>query len=110
MSNPLVCHNPNILPSIESFDPSRWLDNSQLDRYLVSFSKGPRGCVGLNLSWAELCFTVAALFARYGSGGRENGRTIKLWKTTEEGVKAVHGFFVPAPRLSSQGVRIVVSG
>jgi len=66
--------------------------------------------VGLNLAWAELYFTVAALYARYGSEGSESGRTMKLWKTTEEDVQAVHDFFVPAPRLSSEGVRVVVSG
>jgi len=77
MSNPLVSLHPKVFPSPATFDPSRWLDNPQLDRYLVAFSKGPRGCVGLNLAWAELYFTVAAVFARYG--GEE--RTMRLWKT-----------------------------
>jgi cytochrome P450 len=108
MSNPLISLNPDIFPSPETFDPSRWLDNPQLDRYLVAFSKGPRGCVGLNLAWAELYFTVAAMFARYGSESGEKG-TMKLWKTTVEDVRTSHDFFVPAPRLESKGLRVVVS-
>src|SRR3978361_667745 len=91
MSNALVSLTPSIFPNPETFDPTRWLDNPQLDRYLVAFSKGPRGCVGLNLAWAELYFTVAAVFARYGG----EGRSIKLWKTSVQDVQAVHDFFVP---------------
>jgi len=106
MSNPLVSLNPKVFPSPATFDPSRWLDNPQLDRYLVSFSKGSRGCVGMNLAWAELYFTLAAVFARYG---REE-RTMRLWRTDVEDVQAVHDFFVPAPKLDSKGVRVVLSG
>ncbi|KAE9378138.1 cytochrome P450 [Stipitochalara longipes BDJ] len=105
MSNPLVSLNPKIFPSAAIFDPSRWLDNPQLDRYLVAFSKGLRGCVGLNLAWADLYFTVAAVFAR--GGGEE--RTMRLWKTSVEDVQAIHDFFVPAPRLDSKGVKVILS-
>jgi cytochrome P450 len=80
-----------------------------MDRYLVVFSKGPRACVGLNLAWAELYFTVAAVLARYGGEDNESGRKMRLWKTTVEDVQAVHDFFVPAPRLESEGVRVIVS-
>lgn len=106
MSIPLICLNPSIFPSPEKFDPLRWLDNPQLDGYVVSFSKGPRGCVGLNLAWAELYLTIGAMFSRYGGEGK---RGMKLWKTTVEDVTTFHDFFVPSPKFSSQGVRVVLS-
>ena len=88
MRNPLVSLNPKIFPSPTTFDPSRWLDNPQLDWYILAFSKGSRGCVGMNLAWAELYFTVAPVFARYG--GEE--RTIRVWKANVEDVRGVHDF------------------
>jgi hypothetical protein len=66
--------------------------------------------VGLNLAWAELYFTIAAVFARYGGDDNEDGKKMTLWKTTEKDVKTAHDFFVPAPRLESEGVRVTVSG
>jgi Cytochrome P450 len=40
-----------IFPNPESYDPDRWIRAAQeglrLDRYLVSFSKGSRMCVGI---------------------------------------------------------------
>lgn len=52
MSNPLLSLSPFIFSDPETFDPTRWLDNPQLDRFLVAFTKGPRRCVGLDLAWA----------------------------------------------------------
>jgi cytochrome P450 len=52
MSNPLLSLNPFIFSDPETFDPTRWLDNPQLDLYLVAFPKGPKRCVGLNLAWS----------------------------------------------------------
>ena len=108
MTIPLVHQNPNIFPSPTSFDPSRWLNNAQLDRYLVSFSKGPRACIGLNLAWAELYNTVAAVFGHYGDADSE-GPKMKLYQTTEKDVLLEHDYFVPFPYAGSQGVRVVLS-
>jgi hypothetical protein len=41
--------------------------------------------------------------------GKEKGRTMRLWKTRVEDVRTAHGFLVPAPRLESKGMRVVVS-
>lgn len=41
-------HNdPTIFPDPHQFLPERWLDNKELDRYLVTFSRGPRMCLGI---------------------------------------------------------------
>jgi cytochrome P450 len=50
-TNYFVHMDSNIFPDPESFDPDRWLRAAEqrfrLDRYLVSFSKGSRMCVGI---------------------------------------------------------------
>lgn len=41
-------HNdPTIFPDPHQFLPERWLDNKELDKYLVAFSRGPRMCLGI---------------------------------------------------------------
>ena len=53
MSTPHVHHNEKIFPNSHEFIPERWLDNprtsngSPLSRYLVSFDKGSRSCLGI---------------------------------------------------------------
>src|ERR1700710_1408957 len=107
MSIPLLHLNPTTFKSPTSFEPSRWLNNPQLDRYLISFGKGPRACVGINLAWAELYNTVAAIFGHYADSG--NGQPkMKLWKTSERDVILKHDHFIPFPWEGSKGVRVVV--
>jgi cytochrome P450 len=46
----MIHRNATIFPDPDSFNPERWLDPSatkRLDKYLVSFSKGSRQCVGI---------------------------------------------------------------
>jgi hypothetical protein len=51
MSAVLMHHNETIFPNSHSFLPERWADASDrgrsLERYLVSFSKGSRQCIGI---------------------------------------------------------------
>ena len=42
--------NTRIFPDPREFRPERWVENPRLDRYLLSFSKGTRGCLGYVLS------------------------------------------------------------
>ncbi|XP_006461681.1 hypothetical protein AGABI2DRAFT_205504 [Agaricus bisporus var. bisporus H97] len=61
MGAPILHYNPEIFPNPKSFIPERWIgeENQSLDKYLVSFSKGPRSCLGINLAWCELYLTIA---------------------------------------------------
>ncbi|KAL0069013.1 hypothetical protein AAF712_004006 [Marasmius tenuissimus] len=71
----VVHTNPSVFPDPHEFIPERWLDNKELDKYLVSFSKGPRICLGINLAWAELYLIFANVFRRLD---------FELYDTTEE--------------------------
>ena len=50
MSIVLLHHNETIFPQSHTFLPERWLAQSQgrrLDKYMVSFGKGTRQCLGM---------------------------------------------------------------
>lgn len=69
-------HNPAVFgPDEFVFRPERWLgdDVSDLERNMVSFSRGSRACAGMNLAYAELRIVLAHLFRRF---------ELSLWRTT----------------------------
>ncbi|KAK7050041.1 hypothetical protein VNI00_005473 [Paramarasmius palmivorus] len=49
ITNTFVHKNADVFPDPERFYPERWLEDKDhvLDRYLVSFGKGPRACLGI---------------------------------------------------------------
>ncbi|TVY83002.1 Cyrochrome P450 monooxygenase, partial [Lachnellula suecica] len=63
---PLLIHeNERIFPDATTFKPERWLKSDNLQRYLVTFSRGSRSCLGINLAWAEMYLIVAKVFRRF---------------------------------------------
>ncbi|KAI3601121.1 benzoate 4-monooxygenase cytochrome p450 [Moniliophthora roreri] len=66
MANPFVHMNSEIYPEPTRFYPERWLEDHDhsLDRYLVSFGKGNRSCLGINLAWSELYLTLGNVFRK----------------------------------------------
>lgn len=112
MTGPLIHLNASVFPAPETFDPSRWLDNASLDKYLVCFSRGPRACVGLNLAWAELYFAVAGVVGKYGCEGEGRGPSMKLWNTDVDDVVLKHDFFVPgqSEETAKKGILVQVCG
>ncbi|KAL1632890.1 hypothetical protein SLS58_011283 [Diplodia intermedia] len=54
-------------PDARQFRPERWLtdDAKRLANYLVSFSKGSRQCIGINLAEAEILATFAHVFRKF---------------------------------------------
>ncbi|PYI26856.1 cytochrome P450 [Aspergillus indologenus CBS 114.80] len=57
-----------IFPDPESFRPERWLvkDNGEdLSRWLVSFSKGSRRCIGISLAMAEVQLALATFVVNF---------------------------------------------
>ena len=102
MTSRMMHENPRIFPEPHEFRPDRWLQKNskeRLDRYLAPFSKGTRGCLGINLAHAELYLTLATVFHEFD---------MELFETTREDVDVVHDAFSAAPRLNSKGIRVLV--
>ncbi|KAF7553552.1 hypothetical protein G7Z17_g3566 [Cylindrodendrum hubeiense] len=49
------------------FNPDRWLtkERSNMDKHFMSFSYGPRACIGRNIAMMELKKTFATIFRRF---------------------------------------------
>ncbi|KAL4909127.1 hypothetical protein BDW74DRAFT_165739 [Aspergillus multicolor] len=106
MSSAVTHHDESVFPDSHSFIPERWLDEKgqkrkDLDRALLSFSKGSRGCVGINLAYCELHLLLSLLVVRVFPH-------LKLYETTESDVAYDYDFFTMFPVATSKGVRVVV--
>ncbi|KAJ3906201.1 cytochrome P450 [Lentinula edodes] len=83
ISSVFVHLNTNLFPQPTKFNPERWLKESpsrtvdsmkkesssavtelNADKYLVSFSRGPRSCIGIHLAWCELYIVFGFLFRK----------------------------------------------
>ncbi|KAH9023771.1 putative P450 monooxygenase [Lactarius pseudohatsudake] len=62
-----VLRSPTVFPDPDVFIPDRWLgENAKiLEGSLVTFSKGPRSCVGMNLAYCDLYLVIAGVFRRF---------------------------------------------
>lgn len=102
MTSLLQHRDPEKFPNPEKFDPDRWLkksdDGERLEQYLVSFSRGTRQCMGINLATAEIYLTLAYIFRRFD---------MKLYETTARDAEIAHDFFIPHGHADSKGVRVV---
>ncbi|KJZ70886.1 hypothetical protein HIM_09712 [Hirsutella minnesotensis 3608] len=104
-SSYLVHTDESIYPNPHEFIPERyWSDDGKptdAERYLVAFGKGTRMCSGINLAFAELYLTIAALLGAVD---------MKLAPgTTEHDVSLIAELFVGVLP-ESPGVRINVVG
>ncbi|TVY18530.1 Cytochrome P450 monooxygenase SAT11 [Lachnellula arida] len=98
MSSILLHQNPTIFPDPHACDPDRWIDNPGLKCYLVSFSKGSRQCLGMNLAYAELYLGLGYVVWRFQGMG--------LVGTTRDDVEVVADYFMPLPR--NREIRILL--
>jgi len=68
MSAWMMHRNTSIFPNPETFDPIRWLEPERamfLEKYLVTFGKGSRQCMGMQLAHAEIYVTLGTIFRRF---------------------------------------------
>ncbi|OGM47432.1 benzoate 4-monooxygenase cytochrome P450 [Aspergillus bombycis] len=76
--------DPSIFPGPEKFSPERWIsagrNNEHLFKYITSFSRGSRVCVGMNLAFLELYMALAYYVRRFD---------IELVNTTVEDMRIV---------------------
>ena len=100
----LIHLNPEIFPEPRAFLPERWLldggKSSKSTRYMFSFGRGSRSCLGISLAYAELYLTLAILVPRFD---------FVPFDTGVEDVDLERDFTIPTPRLGSLGVRATVS-
>ena len=114
MTSVLIHHDESIFPDSKTFRPKRWIENPNLDKYLVSFSKGSRQCLGINLAYAEMYLCLFSIFRRYGSGGKHGVKfegdegVLELYETELADVEIEADGFVALPRKGTKGVRIKV--
>ncbi|KAL2281069.1 hypothetical protein FJTKL_12089 [Diaporthe vaccinii] len=107
MSSAIMHHNEEIFPDSEAFLPERWMEQDEnrhtnSERYLLSFSRGSRQCLGMSLAYCELYLGVAFLTLKVFS-------KLILFETTEDDVRYDHDLLVPMTRKGSRGVRVVVA-
>ncbi|KAF5500515.1 Cytochrome P450 monooxygenase sdnE [Colletotrichum siamense] len=99
-----VLMHPTIFPEPQTFKPERWLEaekrGKRLDKYLVSFGKGSRQCLGMNLAYAELYLATATVIRRFDW---------EMFETTLDDVVCKHDFFVAVGDLDTKGVRATLS-
>ncbi|KAH9059880.1 putative P450 monooxygenase [Lactarius vividus] len=62
-----VVRSPAVFSDPDAFIPERWLggDAKSLEASLVTFSKGPRSCIGTNLAYCNLYLVIAGVFRRF---------------------------------------------
>ncbi|KAI1365949.1 cytochrome P450 [Xylaria arbuscula] len=100
-SSYLLHIDEKVFPEPFEFKPERWINDTDhtVRRQFVAFSRGARGCIGINLAYAELYAVVAAVFSRL---------ELKLFETSRYDVQfASEGFIAYRPK-DSKGVRVQV--
>ncbi|KAK4498052.1 hypothetical protein PRZ48_010708 [Zasmidium cellare] len=115
MAAPIVNRDRSIFgEDADEFNPDRWIDNPGMRKYLLSFSKGTRQCLGINLAYQELQTFTAGIFHKYdlydpakGENG-QSGPTMELYKTTRRDVAMHREFVTPALPEDSKGLRVLI--
>lgn len=109
MTSVLMHHDESIFPKSKEFKPERWIGDPLLDRYMVSFTKGSRQCLGMNLAYAEMYMWLSSVFRRFGSKevrlDTDEG-VLELVDTDISDVEIASDCFVPNVKAGSHGVRI----
>ena len=114
MSNYSVHSNPQLFPDPFAFIAERWLDDptaptlntpaatektQQLSRYMVTFGKGSRQCIGMHLAWAQLYLMLASAVRRC---------EFQLYETRWEDVGFLRDYAQTFPAAESKGLRVKV--
>lgn len=103
MSIPIHNLDKRVFIDARAFNPDRWLpgpDGSRLpDKYFVTFGKGSRMCLGMQLAWAELSLMIA---------GTVRWFDLELFETGEASVLMDKDNVIPVPKEGTEGVRVKV--
>lgn len=93
---------PSVFPDPFVFDPERWLgdEGRKLQKYQMSFGKGSRKCLGIELARAEMYLVTVALV---------QGFDMSLWKTEASDVAFVHDYHVSMPSIEFKGLEATMT-
>ncbi|OGM51153.1 cytochrome P450 oxygenase [Aspergillus bombycis] len=97
--------DPEIFPNPKRFHPERWVlaaeRNEGLSRFLVTFGKGTRSCIGMNLAYAELHTALAAIVRRFD---------LELYQTTAEDIRFARDKLLPRAKDGPWRIRVKIVG
>ena len=100
----LLHEKEDIFPEPHIFKPERWLGapaaTQRMQKSLVPFSRGSRGCLGINLAWAELYLILAMVFRRFVFDVERVNR--------ERDIDVDRDMIVAVPKRESKGVIVKV--
>ena len=84
MSTVLVHQSSEKFKDPEVFDINRWIGPGAagLNQWLVTFSKGPRSCLGINLAYCEMRIALATLMRRFDMRLDETKAEDLVWRDT----------------------------
>ncbi|PHH91254.1 hypothetical protein CDD83_1171 [Cordyceps sp. RAO-2017] len=103
-SSYFVHMDSTIFPDPEQFNPDRWVlaaeRGENLSRFITSFGRGSRACVGMNLAYAELFITIATLAYHFD---------LELHETTQENIRVVRDRGLPFSKDGHWAIRAKVS-
>ncbi|KAI0385878.1 cytochrome P450 [Hypomontagnella monticulosa] len=98
--------NEELFPNPDQYIPERWIVDGQpnyaLEKFLISFGRGTRSCVGTHLAYCEMFLMAAAMALRILSRA-------DLSDTTIDDIKYDHDLIVPQTIKGSISVRINIS-
>ncbi|KAI0460036.1 cytochrome P450 [Xylaria acuta] len=96
--------DPTVFPDPESFKPERWIEAAEkgerLNKFLVSFGRGSRICLGMNLAYAELYMTLASIIRRFD---------IELYETGPQDIRIEREMGIGQPKGGDFSVRAKIT-
>ncbi|KIW01741.1 uncharacterized protein PV09_06917 [Verruconis gallopava] len=106
MTSIYIHMNERLFPNPHAFMPERWLDDQgrrrrDMEKYILTFSRGTRNCLGMNLAYAELYMCLAAIVLHIGD-------QMELFETDLRDVTPEYETFAMRPYKGSQGIRVVI--
>ncbi|KAL6366279.1 hypothetical protein LRP88_00027 [Fusarium phalaenopsidis] len=100
----LVHLDPSIFPSPNTFNPDRWVraarEGVHLSKYICSFTKGTRQCLGINLAYAELYIAIAKVATSF---------EMELYNTSLEDVQVHHIRLTGYPKRGTGEIKATVT-
>ena len=104
-----IMTDSTLFPQPMDFVPDRWLADclpegfplpNEAKKHFVPFSRGTRSCVGMNMAYAEIYLTIAAMLS--------TSLDLTLFETTGRNFEVAHDWFNPCPPLDSKGLRVMI--